>query len=115
MKSAELRGRYRATGDKNFRLSDTDPGDTWKLKSKEHAHEWLEKGLARLTELQPKLYAQNQWAVLLIFQAMDAAGKNSTIAHGMSGGKPQGCDVHSFKVPSAEELKQDFFWARAQA
>src|SRR5882762_6106194 len=110
MKRTELARRYRIAEKKNFRLADIDPGDTWKLKSKENAHEWLAKGLARLSELQPKLYAQNQWAVLLIFQAMDAAGKDSTIAHVMSGVNPQGCEVYSFKVPSAEELNHDFLW-----
>jgi PPK2 family polyphosphate:nucleotide phosphotransferase len=115
MKRAELCKRYRVADDKKFRLSEVDPRDTWKLKSKEHAHEWLAKGLARLAELQPKLYAQNQWSVLLIFQAMDAAGKDSTIAHVMSGVNPQGCDVHSFKAPSAEELNHDFLWRAAKA
>src|SRR2546421_3905425 len=115
MKRTELAKRYRITGEKKFRLADIDPGDTWKLKSKENAHEWLAKGLARLSELQPKLYAQNQWAVLLIFQAMDAAGKDSTIAHVMSGVNPQGCDVRSFKVPSIEELNHDFLWRAAKA
>src|SRR2546429_1947845 len=110
MKRIELARRYRVAEDKKFRLADINPGDTWKFKSKEHAHGWLEKGLARLAELQPKLYAQNQWAVLLIFQAMDAARKDSTIAHVMSGVNPQGCDVRSFKVPSAEELNHDFLW-----
>jgi PPK2 family polyphosphate:nucleotide phosphotransferase len=115
MKIRELASRYRVADEKKFRLSDVDPRDTWKLKSKEHAHEWLEKGLERLSELQPKLYAQNEWAVLLIFQAMDAAGKDSTIAHVMSGVNPQGCDVHSFKVPSTEELNHDFLWRSARA
>jgi PPK2 family polyphosphate:nucleotide phosphotransferase len=115
MKRSELATRYRVMGDKKFRLRDIDPGDTWKLKSKDHAHKWLEKGLERLTELQPKLYAQNQWAVLLIFQAMDAAGKDSTIAHVMSGVNPQGCDVRSFKVPSMEELNHDFLWRSVKA
>jgi PPK2 family polyphosphate:nucleotide phosphotransferase len=115
MKRSELCKRYRVANYKKFRLADVDPADTWKLKSKEHAHEWLEKGLVRLAELQPKLYAQNQWAVLLIFQAMDAAGKDSTIAHVMSGVNPQGCDVRSFKVPSAEELSHDILWRSAKA
>src|SRR5689334_6803738 len=70
----------------------------------------LEKGIARLSELQDKLYAQDQWALLLIFQAMDAAGKDSTIKHVMSGVNPQGCQVFSFKTPSAEELDHDFLW-----
>ncbi len=110
MKRTELVTRYRVAENKKFRLSDIDPADTWKLKSKEHAQEWLEQGVARLSELQDKLYAQNQWALLLIFQAMDAAGKDGTIKHVMSGVNPQGCEVFSFKVPSTEELNHDFLW-----
>ena len=110
MKRTELATRYRIAEDKKFRLAEVDPGDTWKLKSKDQAHDWLEKGVERLSELQPKLYAQGQWAMLLIFQAMDAAGKDSTIDHVMSGVNPQGCEVHSFKAPSAEDLSHDFLW-----
>jgi len=110
MKRKELVTRYRIAENRKFRLADVDPADTWKLKSKEHAQKWLEQGVARLSELQDKLYAQNQWAVLLIFQAMDAAGKDGTIKHVMSGVNPQGCDVASFKVPSEEELNHDFMW-----
>jgi PPK2 family polyphosphate:nucleotide phosphotransferase len=114
MKRKELVTRYRIAENKKFRLEDVDSADTWKLKSKEHAQEWLEEGVARLSELQDKLYAQNQWAVLLIFQAMDAAGKDGTIKHVMSGVNPQGCDVASFKVPSEEELNHDFLWRSAR-
>jgi PPK2 family polyphosphate:nucleotide phosphotransferase len=110
MKRTELVTRYRIAENRKFRLTDFDPADTWKLKSKEHAQKWLEQGVTRLSELQDKLYAQNQWAVLLIFQAMDAAGKDGTIKHVMSGVNPQGCDVASFKVPSEEELNHDFLW-----
>ncbi len=110
MKLSELAERYRIAGDENFRLAQINPGDTWKLKSKEHAQEWLEKGVERLSELQGRLYAQGQWALLLIFQAMDAAGKDSTIKHVMSGINPQGCQVFSFKAPSLEELSHDFLW-----
>jgi PPK2 family polyphosphate:nucleotide phosphotransferase len=110
MKRTELVKRYRVAENKKFRLADVHPTDTWKLKSKDQAQEWLEKGVARLSELQDRLYAQNQWAVLLIFQAMDAAGKDGTIKHVMSGVNPQGCEVASFKVPSAEELNHDFLW-----
>ena len=110
MKRTELVKRYRIAENKKFRLADVKPADTWKIKSKEHAQEWLEKGVARLSELQDRLYAQNQWAVLLIFQAMDAAGKDGTIKHVMSGVNPQGCEVASFKAPSAEELNHDFLW-----
>jgi PPK2 family polyphosphate:nucleotide phosphotransferase len=110
MKRSDLAKRYRVAGDKTFRLQSFDPGDTWKLKSKEHAEEWLEEGVVRLSELQTKLYAGDQWALLLIFQAMDAAGKDSTIKHVMSGVNPQGCQVFSFKAPSIEELNHDFLW-----
>ena len=110
MKRRELVKRYRIAENKGFRLADVKPADTWKLKSKDQAQEWLEKGVARLSELQEQLYAQNQWAVLLILQAMDAAGKDGTIKHVMSGVNPQGCDVASFKVPSAGELNHDFLW-----
>ncbi|MGA2867020.1 MAG: polyphosphate kinase 2 family protein [Verrucomicrobiota bacterium] len=110
MKRKELAWRYRIADGKKFRLKDIDPADTWKLKSKEQAQQWLEQGVARLSELQALLYAQNQWAVLLIFQAMDAAGKDGTIKHVMSGVNPQGCQVFSFKAPSAEELSHDFMW-----
>jgi PPK2 family polyphosphate:nucleotide phosphotransferase len=110
MKRTELVKRYRIAEQKAFRLADIYPADTWKLKSKEHAQEWLEEGVARLRELQNKLYAQQQWAVLLIFQGMDTAGKDSTIKHVMSGVNPQGCDVFSFKAPSPEELDHDFLW-----
>jgi PPK2 family polyphosphate:nucleotide phosphotransferase len=110
MKKKALTEQYRIDHGKKFRLADFNPADTWKLKSKENAQQWLEEGAARLCELQAKLYAQNQWALLLIFQAMDAAGKDGTIKHVMSGVNPQGCQVFSFKVPSEEELNHDFLW-----
>jgi PPK2 family polyphosphate:nucleotide phosphotransferase len=110
MKRSALATRYEITDGRKFSLADIDPADTWKLKSKDQAQEWLEEGIARLSQLQDKLYAQNQWAVLLIFQAMDAAGKDGTIKHVMSGVNPQGCQVFSFKVPSAEDLSHDFLW-----
>jgi PPK2 family polyphosphate:nucleotide phosphotransferase len=94
----------------DFRLKHFDPGETLGLKSKEHAQETLERGIARLSDMQEKLYAQDQWAVLVILQAMDAAGKDSTIKHVMSGVNPQGCRVYSFKTPSAEDLEHDFLW-----
>lgn len=110
MKKDALLKRYRVKHAKGFHLRDFDPADTWKLKSKEHAQEQLEEGSTRLSDLQAKLYAQNRWALLLIFQAMDAAGKDGTIKHVMSGVNPQGCQVYSFKVPSEEELNHDFLW-----
>jgi len=110
MKRTELVKRYRVAEQKTFRLADIDPADTWRLKSKEHAQKWLEEGVDRLRGLQDKLYAQKQWGVLLIFQGMDTAGKDSTIKHVMSGVNPQGCEVFSFKAPSPEELDHDFLW-----
>jgi PPK2 family polyphosphate:nucleotide phosphotransferase len=110
MERKELVKRYRITNKPNFHLKSVSPADTWRIKSKEHAQEWLEQGVARMAQLQDRLYASDQWAVLLIFQAMDAAGKDSTIKHVMSGVNPQGCQVFSFKVPSVEELSHDFLW-----
>src|SRR3989442_2305339 len=101
---------YRVEDGKELRLKDSDPGDTGKLHSKEHTKELLEKGIALMSELQEKLYAQDRWALLLIFQAMDAAGKDGAIKHVMSGVNPQGCQVHSFKSPSNEELNHDYLW-----
>jgi PPK2 family polyphosphate:nucleotide phosphotransferase len=94
---------------KQFRLKSIDPADTADL-SKERAAESLKRGLKMLAALQEKLYAQNNWALLLIFQAMDAAGKDSIIKHVMSGVDPQGCQVFSFKAPSTQELDHDFLW-----
>ncbi|HEX4265362.1 MAG TPA: polyphosphate kinase 2 family protein [Verrucomicrobiae bacterium] len=110
----DLSDRYRVCDGKKFRLKDFDPHDTWKLKSKEHANELLQHSLERLAEMQGRLYAQNEWALLLIFQAIDAAGKDGTIKHVMSGINPQGCEVYSFKAPSTEELDHDFLWRCAR-
>jgi PPK2 family polyphosphate:nucleotide phosphotransferase len=103
---------FRITDGSKFRLKDIDPGDTLDLKDedKARAKEALAKGIETLAELQDMLYAQDQWAVLLIFQALDAAGKDGAIKHVMSGINPQGCQVFSFKGPSAEELDHDFLW-----
>ncbi|MGO8678949.1 MAG: polyphosphate kinase 2 family protein [Limisphaerales bacterium] len=110
MKRKDLAGRYRIADDKKFRLKDIDPADTWKLKSSDQARQWLEEGVSRLSELQDLLYAQNKSAVLLILQAMDAAGKDGIIKHVMSGVNPQGCQVYAFKAPSQQELNHDFLW-----
>src|SRR5258706_10553583 len=91
---------YRIRKPGQFRLKDIDPADSGGLKSRESAEEHLQKGIARLSKLQDRLYAQDQWSVLLVFQAMDAAGKDGTIKHVMSGVNPQGCQVYSFKAPS---------------
>jgi PPK2 family polyphosphate:nucleotide phosphotransferase len=103
---------FRVTNGSKFRLKDIDPGDTLDLKDedKEQAKEALTKGIETLAELQDMLYAQDQWSVLLIFQALDAAGKDGAIKHVMSGINPQGCQVFSFKGPSAEELDHDYLW-----
>ena len=103
---------YRVSKGDKFRLKDNNPGDTMGFKSeaKPRAKEMLALGVDLLAELQDKLYAQDKWAVLLIFQAMDAAGKDGAIKHVMSGVNPQGCQVHSFKVPSAEDLDHDYLW-----
>ena len=103
---------FRVTDGKDFRLKDIDPGDTLDLGSedKPRAKEALVMGVEALAELQDMLYAQDSWAVLLIFQAMDAAGKDGTIKHVMSGVNPQGCQVTSFKSPSSEDLDHDYLW-----
>jgi len=106
----DLSERYRVGDGKKFRLKDFEADDTWKLESKDEAAKLLEHSLEKLAELQGRLYAQNEWALLLIFQAMDAAGKDGTIKHVMSGVNPQGCEVVSFKAPSAEELDHDYLW-----
>ena len=108
-KLGQLANRYRVDGDKHFRLRDFDPGDTGKITSKLAAAE-LQRGVDELSELQDKLYAQHQWALLLIFQAMDAAGKDGTIKHVMSGVNPAGCEVYSFKAPSGIESNHDYLW-----
>jgi PPK2 family polyphosphate:nucleotide phosphotransferase len=106
----DLAARYRVADGGGFRLDMFDPADTWKLKSKDRAQELLERSVERLSELQEKLYAQENWALLLIFQAVDAAGKDGAIKHVLSGVNPQGCEVHSFKAPSNEELDHDYLW-----
>ncbi|MBK9145027.1 MAG: polyphosphate kinase 2 family protein [Candidatus Melainabacteria bacterium] len=107
---------YRVTDGKNFKLSRMDPDDTASLTAerKAEAKELLARGINWLADKQDVLYAHDRWSVLLIFQAMDAAGKDSTIKHVMSGVNPQGCQVFSFKEPSAEELDHDFLWRYLQ-
>src|SRR5215468_7216062 len=102
---------FRVTNGKGFQLKDFDPGDTRSLKmDKGEAAELLQRGTQWLAEEQDMLYAQDRWSLLLVFQAMDAAGKDSTIKHVMSGVNPQGCQVFSFKQPSQEDLQHDFMW-----
>jgi PPK2 family polyphosphate:nucleotide phosphotransferase len=114
MKTAKLAKTYRINDGKHFRLKDFDPADTGHLQSVEQAQEHLQKDIARMAELQAKLYAQDCWALLLIFQALDAAGKDGTIKHVLSGVNPEGCQVYSFKTPSEAELQHDFLWRTTQ-
>jgi len=112
-RAPDLARPFRVTKGKDFRLKDVDPNDTLDFTKEEHkgrAKEVLASGVVALAELQDKLYAQDKWAVLLIFQAMDAAGKDGAIKHVMSGVNPQGCQVYSFKSPSAEDLDHDYLW-----
>jgi len=113
MKTSKLAEAFRVDDGKKFRLKDFDPADTGKIHDKDKAEKMLQEDIVQLAELQDKLYAQDQWGVLLIFQAMDAAGKDGIIKHVMSGVNPQGVDVHSFKQPSTEELNHDFLWRAA--
>ena len=110
-KARKLSKPFRITDD-SFRLKNIDPSNTLKFTSedKPRAKEALAMGVSVLAELQDMLYAQDRWAVLLIFQAMDAAGKDGVVKHVMSGVNPQGCQVFSFKVPSPEELDHDYLW-----
>ena len=111
--SQKLAKPYRITDGAKFRLKDWDPGDTMGFGSSEEkprAKEALQNGISALAALQDMLYAQDKWAVLVIFQAMDAAGKDGAINHVMSGVNPQGCQVFSFKSPSAEDLDHDYLW-----
>jgi polyphosphate kinase 2 (PPK2 family) len=102
---------FHITKGKGFRLKNFDPGDTCGLKlDKGVAAELLARGTEWLAEEQEMLYAQDRWSLLLVFQAMDAAGKDGTIKHVMSGVNPQGCQVFSFKQPSLEDLDHDFLW-----
>jgi len=113
--AAEIAEPYRITNGGKFRLKDYDPADTGGMKDKEKALNMLEQGVKLLSHLQEKLYAQDQWAALLIFQAMDAAGKDGAIKHVMSGVNPEGCQVTSFKAPSHEELDHDYLWRTHKA
>jgi PPK2 family polyphosphate:nucleotide phosphotransferase len=107
---------FRVTKGKSFRLKDFDPDDTCGLElDKGEAADLLARGTKWLAEEQDKLYAQDRWSLLLVFQAMDAAGKDGTIKHVMSGVNPQGCQVYSFKQPSSEDLDHDFMWRYVRA
>jgi PPK2 family polyphosphate:nucleotide phosphotransferase len=110
MKTAKLAKSYRIDDGKHFRLKDVDPADTGHWHSVDEGKDQLQKDIKRMEELQSMLYAQDRWSLLLIFQALDAAGKDGTIKHVMSGVNPEGCQVHSFKAPSETELQHDFLW-----
>ena len=115
MKLREFVKPFRVADGSHFHLKDFHPAETLGLKSKSQAKKALEQGIVRLAGLQEKLYAQDRWAILLILQAMDAAGKDSTIKHVMSGVNPQGCQVSAFKAPSTEELQHDFLWRTSRS
>jgi PPK2 family polyphosphate:nucleotide phosphotransferase len=110
MKARDYSKPYRITNGKKFRLDDVDPDETRWVKNEDEATDLLKQGIEVLSDLQEKLYAHDRWALLLVFQAMDAAGKDSTIKHVMSGVNPQGVSVASFKQPSQEELDHDYNW-----
>src|SRR5260370_7465746 len=99
--------RYCITKGEKFRLKDFDPADTNGVKGKQHAEKILERRVGLLSDMQEKLYAQDRWALLLIFQPMDAAGKDGAIKHVMSAVNPQGCDVHAFNAPSTQQLNHE--------
>jgi PPK2 family polyphosphate:nucleotide phosphotransferase len=109
-KTSRLAQPFCITNGKKFRIDDFDPADTQGIDSKKDAEKLLENSAVLLNEMQEKLYAQDSWSLLLIFQGMDAAGKDGAISHVMRGVNPQGCDVHSFKSPSVEELSHDYLW-----
>ena len=108
---------YRVDGRRRFRLKDIDPDDRGDLSREDRprAQEALQHGVQAIAQLQDRLYAQDRWALLLVFQAIDAAGKDSAIKHVMSGVNPQGCQVYSFKAPSPEDLDHDFLWRCTKA
>jgi PPK2 family polyphosphate:nucleotide phosphotransferase len=108
--AARLAEPFCVTKGEKFRLKDWDPADTTGVKSKQHAQNILDAREGVLNHLQEKLYAQDRWAVLVVLQGMDAAGKDGVIKHVMSGVNPQGCDVHAFKSPSNEQLDHDYLW-----
>jgi PPK2 family polyphosphate:nucleotide phosphotransferase len=113
--AAEISRPFRVTKGQDFRLKDYDPADTGGMKDREKAQKTLQNGVQLLSHFQEKLYAQDRWALLMIFQAMDAAGKDGAIKHVMSGINPQGCDVTTFKTPSHEELDHDYLWRAHKA
>ncbi len=114
-KISKLAKHYEVVHGRKFRLKQVDPGDTGKFKSEKEAAGDLAQGCEQLCQLQEKLYAQAEWSLLLVFQAMDAGGKDGTIKHVLSGVNPQGCEVTNFRAPSEKELKHDFLWRASLA
>jgi len=115
MKSAKIAKRFRIDDPRHFRLKDFDPADSQGLDiDKDEAKAMLADDIERLSDMQEKLYAQDRWAVLIVLQGMDAAGKDSVIKHVMSGLNPLGCEVHAFKQPTDEELDHNFLWRAAK-
>jgi PPK2 family polyphosphate:nucleotide phosphotransferase len=111
VKFAKIVKHCRIDKPRHFKLADHDPAERFGLSTDiEDVKQILADGVARMEELQQRLYAQGQWGVLMVFQGMDAAGKDGVVKHVISGINPQGCEVHSFKAPSAEELAHDFLW-----
>jgi len=108
--SERLVESYRITKGEKFRLKDCDPDDTGDVKNKEQSQKIIDDRAGLISNLQEKLYAQDRWGLLIVLQGMDAAGKDGVVKHVMSGINPQGCDVHSFKTPSTEELSHDYLW-----
>jgi PPK2 family polyphosphate:nucleotide phosphotransferase len=116
MKFAKVVKHCRIDKPRHFKLADHDPAERFGLSTDiDDVKPMLARGIERIEELQQRLYAQSRWAVLLVFQGMDAAGKDGVVKHVMSGINPQGCEVHSFKAPSAEELAHDFLWRIGKA
>jgi PPK2 family polyphosphate:nucleotide phosphotransferase len=115
MKFAKHIKRFRVDSGHGFKLADFDPADTGGLDiDKSAAKDMIAAGLAGLTAMHDKLYAQNRWALLVVLQGVDTAGKDGVIKHVMSGLNPQGCEVHAFKTPTSEELEHDFLWRCAK-
>jgi PPK2 family polyphosphate:nucleotide phosphotransferase len=114
MKRNDVAKAFRVKDGAGFRLARIDPAETLGFESKDDVADTVARGVERLSALQEKLYAEHRWAVLVVFQALDAAGKDSTIKHVMSGVNPQGCEVFSFKAPSNEDLDHDFIWRAAR-
>jgi PPK2 family polyphosphate:nucleotide phosphotransferase len=113
--AADIAKPFRVSKGDDFRLKDYDPADTGGMKDKKQANKILDHSRDLLSEFQEKLYAQDRWSLLVIFQAMDAAGKDGAVKHVMSGINPQGCDVTSFKAPSKEELDHEYLWRAHKA